>query len=87
VSPREEDSHKFGLALLLGQTGMEMVAPIGAGVLLDHWLKTLPWLTVIGAVVGFVGGLGHMIFLANRINREDTPPGPDNKPPVGRGGP
>jgi len=72
--------------MMLGQTGVEMVAPIGFGVLLDHWLKTLPWLTVIGAVVGFVGGLGHMILLVNRINQED-PPGKDNKPPVGRGGP
>jgi F0F1-type ATP synthase assembly protein I len=67
---RGADERRFGLYLTLGQAGMEMVAPLGLGVLLDHWLGTRPWLTVIGAVVGFVGGLGHMIVLARRLNEE-----------------
>jgi F0F1-type ATP synthase assembly protein I len=91
MSPREDDSRHFGLAMMLGQTGVEMVAPIGAGVLLDRWLGTMPWLTITGAVVGFVGGLGHMIILSNRLNRDsDTGPkrpAPDKAPPSGRGGP
>jgi F0F1-type ATP synthase assembly protein I len=81
MSGGPDNQRKFGLALLLGQTGMEMVAPIGLGVVLDRWLGCLPWLTITGAVLGFVGGLGHMVFLANRINKDDAPP-----PPGQRGG-
>ncbi len=80
MSPDGPESRKLGLALMLGQTGIEMVAPIALGVLLDRWLGILPWLTVTGAVVGFVGGLGHMVFLANRLNKDN------DKPPTERGG-
>lgn len=67
-----DDSRKFGLYLALGQAGLEMVAPLGLGVLLDRLLGWTPWLTVCGAIGGFVGGLAHMIFLAQRLNEKDA---------------
>jgi F0F1-type ATP synthase assembly protein I len=67
---RGPEERRYGLYLALGQAGMEMVAPVVLGVLLDRWLATTPWLTVVGVVVGFVGGLGHMIVLAGRLNAE-----------------
>ena len=50
----------------LAQVGLEMVAPIGVGVLLDHQMNTLPWITVAGAVIGFAGGLYHLVAILNR---------------------
>lgn len=62
----------------LAQLGMEMVVPIGLGLLLDYRLDTLPWLAVGGAVLGFVGGMVHMVYVMNRANR--------NKPDAGQRG-
>lgn len=61
----------------LAQTGLEMVAPIGVGLLLDHYLGWSPWGVIGGAVFGFVGGLGHMISMLNRRNKQ--PPDESNR--------
>ena len=50
----------------LSQVGLEMVAPIGVGLALDYYLGWSPWGAVVGAVLGFVGGLAHLIVLVNR---------------------
>src|SRR5262245_20156512 len=50
--------------LAISQVGMEMVAPIVIGLLLDNWLDCRPWLTVVGAVVGLGGGLMHLQAMA-----------------------
>jgi F0F1-type ATP synthase assembly protein I len=47
----------------IGQVGMEMVAPIGLGFLLDYYLHTLPWFMIAGAVIGLVGGIVHLVIL------------------------
>jgi F0F1-type ATP synthase assembly protein I len=70
MSGEDREKRRFGLYLALGQAGMEMMAPLALGLLLDHWLGTIPWLTVVGAVLGFAGGLAHMIVLANRLNKD-----------------
>jgi F0F1-type ATP synthase assembly protein I len=67
-----EEPRKFGLYLALGQAGLEMVAPLGLGVWLDWLLGWTPWLTLCGIVIGFVGGLTHMIVIANRLNSPDA---------------
>jgi ATP synthase protein I len=81
MSDGKRDERKYGMSLMLGQAGLEMVAPIGLGVGLDLAFGCLPWLTVTGAVLGFVGGLTHMIVLANRINREEDQQGPGRRAP------
>jgi F0F1-type ATP synthase assembly protein I len=70
----------MGLYLALGQAGIEMVAPIGIGIILDRTLGWTPWLTLSGVLVGFVGGLAHMLILVKRLNEMD-----ESKP--GRGKP
>jgi F0F1-type ATP synthase assembly protein I len=50
----------------LSQVGLEMVAPIGVGLALDYGFGWGPWGAVIGALVGFVGGLTHLIVLVSR---------------------
>jgi F0F1-type ATP synthase assembly protein I len=49
--------------IVLGQVGAEMVAPIAIGLVVDWLLGILPWLTVVGAIVGFVGGICHLVYL------------------------
>jgi hypothetical protein len=49
--------------MVLGQVGLEMVAPIGIGFAIDWLLGILPWLTVVGAIVGLVGGICHLVYL------------------------
>lgn len=59
----------------LSHIGIEMAAPIGLGALCDVYLNTMPWGTSIGAVVGLVGGLFHLV----RLTRREPPdePGSD----------
>jgi F0F1-type ATP synthase assembly protein I len=45
---------------------MEMVAPLGVGIALDHYLGWTPWATIIGFVFGFVGGFTHLLVMLKR---------------------
>jgi F0F1-type ATP synthase assembly protein I len=65
------DSKELGYYFALAQVGMEMVAPLGIGLGLDFYFGWLPWATVTGAVLGFVGGFIHMLALVNRHDAEE----------------
>jgi hypothetical protein len=55
--------------LALGQVGMEMVAPIALGAVIDHYVEWVaPWCTVAGAAFGLVGGLLHLVYLLNKLD-------------------
>ena len=68
----------MGYYVALGMIGTEMVAPIVGGVLLDSWLGSAPWFTATAAVVGFVGGLTHLILILKQKERDEST---DKKPP------
>ncbi len=57
----------------LSQIGMEMVVPIGLGLALDYGFGWGPWGAVVGAIIGFVGGMAHLIVLVNRPKDNDSP--------------
>jgi hypothetical protein len=76
--PGAPDPKEVGRAYAMAQVGMEMVVPIGLGVALDYWLGWTPWATVAGAVIGFAGGLYHLVLMLNKESR-DSP----TKPPAG----
>jgi F0F1-type ATP synthase assembly protein I len=70
--PEEPSGRRqFGRYLILAQAGLDLVAPLVVGILADLYFGIMPWLTITGAVLGFAGGLTHLIILANRIQRED----------------
>lgn len=48
------------------QAGVSVAFYLGVGLLLDKWLGTLPWLTLVGAVLG----VAAMFALFLRMNRE-----------------
>jgi F0F1-type ATP synthase assembly protein I len=66
---QQPEARNWGRYAELGQVGMEMVSPIVVGILLDRYLGWTPWLTVVGAVVGFSGGMLHLLALLNRLGR------------------
>jgi F0F1-type ATP synthase assembly protein I len=45
----------------ISQIGMEMAIPVGIGVGLDYWLKTMPLCTIIGAILGPTLGFIHLM--------------------------
>jgi hypothetical protein len=49
--------------MTIGQVGMEMAAPIGVGWVIDYLFGTMPIFMIVGAVLGFVGGVYHLIVL------------------------
>jgi F0F1-type ATP synthase assembly protein I len=71
MPPGLPDSKEMRFYLSLAQVGTEMVGPMLFGLLLDWMFHWLPWATVIGAVLGFVGGMYHMISLLSAHNREE----------------
>ncbi|HXG13276.1 MAG TPA: AtpZ/AtpI family protein [Gemmataceae bacterium] len=73
LHPRE-----FGYYVSLAQVGLEMVAPVGIGIALDHYLGWSPWATIGGAVFGLIGGVAHLIALTNRRD-QGIPPNPQRE--------
>jgi ATP synthase protein I len=65
------DSKDLTFYLSLAQVGMEMVAPLLLGLALDYSFGWLPWATAIGGVLGFVGGMFHMISMLRAHDREE----------------
>ncbi|HMP01157.1 MAG TPA: AtpZ/AtpI family protein [Gemmatales bacterium] len=58
------------------QLGLEMVAPIIAGYLLDAFVfGSEPWLTIAGAVFGLFWSLYRVIRLVEREERKERPEG------------
>ncbi len=62
----------LGRYMALGQVGMEMVVPIAVGLAADYFIGWGPWGAIVGTVLGFAGGLTHLIHLANKLNAQDS---------------
>lgn len=62
-----------GTALVLMAAGFQMAAAIGmctlGGFSLDRRLRTEPWLTLLGLIVGLVVGLMQVMRIARRVQR------------------
>jgi len=72
--PEPSDRNELSRYMALGQVGLEMAAPIGLGLVLDHYLNWSPWGAVGGAVLGLVGGFVHLLRLLNQ-DEPRQPPG------------
>jgi hypothetical protein len=59
-----------GWYFALAQVGLEMFVPIAVGAWLDASWGWSPWATATGAVVGFVGGLAHILQLLKKYGED-----------------
>jgi F0F1-type ATP synthase assembly protein I len=66
------DPRDVGFYYSLAQVGLEMVAPVAVGVLIDVYLDTRPWAIIIGALLGLVTGFAHLISLLNQRTRAEA---------------
>jgi F0F1-type ATP synthase assembly protein I len=57
------DPKQAGVYFALAQVGVEMVAPVVLGLLLDHYLGWTPWGVIGGAMLGLIGGVVHLVVL------------------------
>jgi F0F1-type ATP synthase assembly protein I len=64
------DPREFGRLIAMAQVGLEMVGMIVIGLVVDHWAGTGPWGLILGAVIGLVGGLAHLIRLSKQPPRK-----------------
>jgi F0F1-type ATP synthase assembly protein I len=74
------DSKEMGFYLSLAQIALEFVAPLIAGVFLDWTMGWMPWATVSGAVLGFVGGMVHLVTMAARHDQPGSQPKREERP-------
>jgi F0F1-type ATP synthase assembly protein I len=75
------DPRELGVHYTIAQVGLEMVAPAGLGAVLDHYLGWSPWGVVVGAVLGLVTGIAHLVALSNRQDRRERLNKPRQEPP------
>lgn len=73
MDPRPTDPRQLGLYYAMAHVGLEMVAPIGLGLLVDHYFSWSPWGVVVGAFLGLFGGLWHLLRMVDRLNRLEPP--------------
>ncbi len=77
---RGVDRRELTKYITISQVGLEMVVPIVIGVLLDRYLQSSPWGVSIGAILGLMIGLVHLVKLANKddsampTNERSEPP-------------
>ncbi len=80
VDPK--DQKDFSRYLGMSQAGLEMVVPIGIGVAVDYYANTGPWGAVVGAILGLVGGLSHLVYMTRKNDDSDKkPPKPTSGTP------
>jgi F0F1-type ATP synthase assembly protein I len=64
-------SPEFGKWMALTAVGFEMFVPIVIGAFLDRQFGWQNWGTLAGVVIGFVGGLMHLVVMLKRF--QDPP--------------
>lgn len=77
--PDSPKGMNLGRYMELSQVGLEMVVPIGIGMAVDYYLDWGHWAVVVGTILGFTGGLFHLIQLVNKLDKDSSGPKSDTK--------
>jgi F0F1-type ATP synthase assembly protein I len=72
MSAEPPNSKEIGKYFALAQVGLEMVAPIVLGMVIDNYCDSAPWGVAGGAILGLVGGLWHLVVLAKRFDESES---------------
>ncbi|HKX30143.1 MAG TPA: AtpZ/AtpI family protein [Blastocatellia bacterium] len=71
MPPKPEPS-KLALAFTVGSLiTSNIVGGILLGYFLDRWLKTAPWLSVSGLILGTIGAFAGLIHTMSKLNRDE----------------
>jgi F0F1-type ATP synthase assembly protein I len=70
--PEMPDRKEMGRYVALSQIGLEMIAPIILGLIIDRYLGSTPWALIGGAIFGLCGGLLHLVHLLNKMDSKDS---------------
>ncbi len=65
MSPDRADYRVLALA---GTAVAELVVPVLIGAWADRHFDSAPWGLLVGAIVGFVGGVVHLMVVASKAN-------------------
>ncbi|MCC6420880.1 MAG: AtpZ/AtpI family protein [Gemmataceae bacterium] len=76
MTERMPDPREVGRYFALAMVGLEMVVPIGVGYWLDNSFGWSPWGVTVGAILGLVLGLYHLVKLSKQFDKTD----PHNPP-------
>lgn len=71
MSKRPDDVRQLGFYYALGQVGLEMALPAGLGLWIDSTWNTGPWAVIIGAILGLVLGMLHLVVLLNQQQQQN----------------
>ena len=52
------------------QVGLTVATGVVAGVYLDRWLETVPWLTILGLLVGVISGFARLFQVGKELNQK-----------------
>ena len=69
---QEPTPREMAYLFALAQTGVEMVLPAVLGMFLDPYFGTTPWITVVLAVLGFTGGLVHLLAILKNKEKDES---------------
>jgi F0F1-type ATP synthase assembly protein I len=72
VPEQRPNPRELGFLITISQVGLEMMAPVVAGWLLGVWIDWHPWPLIVGAVLGLVIGVAHLVVLQDRANKQDS---------------
>ena len=76
------DRRELARYVAISQVGLEMVAPVVLGLVLDHYFRWSPWGVIVGAVIGLIGGVAHLVHLAGKAAQDtDKRKPPGEQPP------
>lgn len=70
MTPDDKKTDPFLIAFgIYGAVGFQLAGTVVAGLLFGNWLDkkfaTLPWLTIVGLLVGSAGGFYNLIRILN----------------------
>ncbi len=72
MTKQDPDRRELGYYFALAQVGIEMVVPLGIGVWLDLHFGWSPWALIVGTILGFVGGIAHLVMMSAKHDREQS---------------
>ncbi len=72
MPPEEPNRRQLGIYYAMAQVGLEMVVPVALALWLDSQFGTAPWILVLGVILGFSVGIGHLVLLTR--DKDGGPP-------------